>query len=301
MAYKNRSKRLIHLAYEVLANRMTLSSEHTNRFFRIRKGDEGECQLDGHTDTLSCDALVLNDLQLEVNQSEFQTDTLILLPDRLLMLEVKNWEGDYIWGPEHFQINDSTFTSPLLQVQNTRAKLGVLTRKIGCPLPIEDQLVFINPNFTLWGAQKQDNILFHSRIPARMEQLNRTRGVLSDGHYRWAKELCKLHHKNYRDPKWPVYSYDELAKGLACPCCGSLQMVPVDYSVFCGTCGQKTKTTTAILKTIKDFELLFPEEKLTTARIRDWCGGIPHDSIYRVLKQHYIQTGTINQVYYLPK
>lgn len=302
MIYKLREKRLIHRAYEVLRNRMVLSDSDNRRYYRIERGHDGESQLDVQTDELTCEALVLNDLQLEVNESEFQIDALILLPDRLLMYEVKNWEGNYIWGPEHYQIHNTRFTSPQLQTQTARAKLGLLTREIGCRLPIENYLLFINPNFMLWDAPSQGNLLLHSHLPAHMEMVDRTGGKLTDEHFRWAKELARRHDPEYRDKKWPIYSYAQLKKGLACPCCGSLRLFLEGYSVCCMACGRKSKITFSILKTIQDYQLLFPGELLTTARMRDWCGGmVPHDSIYRVLKQHYAQSGTVNQVHYLPK
>ena len=52
-------------------------------------------------------------------------------------------------------------------------------------------------------------------------------------------------------------------------------------------------------KNIEDFRLLFPDEKVTTNRMLDWCGSGDKDRIYRILRENYQPKGNAHGRYYI--
>jgi hypothetical protein len=49
--------------------------------------------------------------------------------------------------------------------------------------------------------------------------------------------------------------------------------------------------TKTIAHNIEEFRLLFPDEKLTTPRMAEWCGMVNKDRVYRVLRKNYRAVG----------
>ena len=56
----------------------------------------------------------------------------------------------------------------------------------------------------------------------------------------------------------------------------------------------------AISNSISDFHFLFPDEKMTTKRLADWCSAVNKDRVYTVLKQEWQPVGSEPARYYIP-
>nr|WP_263325965.1 nuclease-related domain-containing protein [Neobacillus sp. Marseille-Q6967] len=85
-----------------LNTRWELPVENKKRYIYLEKGYAGEVLFDSMTERLKNDLHILNDLQLEVNNSSFQIDSLIISQDTLFPCEVKNYEGDYYYKDNKF-------------------------------------------------------------------------------------------------------------------------------------------------------------------------------------------------------
>jgi len=56
------------------------------------------------------------------------------------------------------------------------------------------------------------------------------------------------------------------------------------------------------MRSITEFKLLFPGEKITTSTIYDWCGGVvSQKSIRRVLQENFKPVGSRKSTYYILK
>lgn len=62
--------------------------------------------------------------------------------------------------------------------------------------------------------------------------------------------------------------------------------------LICGKCGCRDDVDTAIVRSVQEFSLLFPEIRITTKVIHDWCKVIhSKKTIRRVLMRNYENLG----------
>jgi len=95
MIYKPRTKSKKLTVLELLSNRKEITGKDKQHYFSLVKGNEGEMRFDTFTEKLQCECLILNDLLLEINNTTFQIDSLIITQEKIFLYEVKNFEGDY--------------------------------------------------------------------------------------------------------------------------------------------------------------------------------------------------------------
>ena len=81
--------------YRSLNSRTMLSIKDAEKLARLEKGYEGEVVFDQRLGKISNNWLVLNDLQLDSNNNDFQIDSLLIAQKSAMLLEIKNYEGDY--------------------------------------------------------------------------------------------------------------------------------------------------------------------------------------------------------------
>src|SRR5690606_18612486 len=110
--------------YRMLNSRKVLTGEDKEQLNRLEKGYAGEVFFNERVDGLSKEWFILNDLQLESNNSEFQIDSLVICQKHILLFEVKNYEGDYyIEGDKWNYINGSSIQNPVHQLERTESLL----------------------------------------------------------------------------------------------------------------------------------------------------------------------------------
>lgn len=299
IAYKERTKPKILRIYEVLSTRMKLDREDHLYYLNLQKGFEGECLFDELTEPLSANCLILNDLLLEHRHSSFQIDTLLVCADKLILFEVKNYEGVHNWGAEKFSKSTGTvMENPYLQLQKTKVKLEILLQSMSCQMRVEPYVVYVNPEFTLLEAQSNENCI----LPSQMNTYFRTMQMKvrpNADQQRLANALTKMHNPDYPINKMPEYRFEQLRKGLSCPNCSSLIESFIGHYMRCQTCGERINVKKAIKNNIDDFRILFPNQKVTTNRMSDWCGSGDKDRIYRVLVENYLPKGKNHGRYYV--
>ena len=109
MAYKDRIKPEVLRIYEILLTRTKISKDAYYYFLNLKKGFDGESLFDEYTKQFKIDHLFLNDLQLEIRNSSFQIDALMISTKVLVLYEIKNFEGLYQWGKEKLTRTSGTF------------------------------------------------------------------------------------------------------------------------------------------------------------------------------------------------
>lgn len=279
MILKNREKSRELLMIESLNNRMKLSGKDKTHFYNLRKGFEGEVLFDRYiVEFVKCDCLVINDLLLQVNQTTFQIDSLMIISDCLIVFEVKNFEGDHYYEAESDKLytrsRDVEIVNPLGQLMRAETLLRKLLQNNGFTLPIKSTIVFVNPAFTLYQAPMNKPFVFPTQITQLLTQLDSKPSRMTNKHKILADKLLSLDLLDSPFKQIPEYEYDHLKKGITCAVCSSFSLVVEGQSCVCLSCDHKESVTSAVLRSVGEFRLLFPERKVTTMAIYDWCGGV---------------------------
>jgi ribosomal protein S27AE len=280
-----------------LNNRMDLPEKEKQQYWSQLKGFEGELQFDRRIATLETEHLVLSDLLLEVSGSVFQIDSLVIFQDTIYLFEVKNFEGDYYYDGEKLRtIIGKEVKDPLLQMKRSESLLRQLLNTINYNYTLKAYVIFINPEFTLFQAPKDEPIILPNRF---MKKLNNTKSKISVRNNKLAEKLLSLHLPESPMKRSYEYEYGLLRKGVFCSGCSGVVNVYHQPKLLCTTCGKSEHIEAAVLRNVDEFELLFPKEKITTNSISDWCGeAISKRTIQRYLMKNYKVKGVKNWTYY---
>lgn len=290
-------------ALRSLQSRMTLLQHAGKRYMYLEKGWQGEQRFDQLTEGLQNDGYVLQDLCLEHNHSVFQIDTLLISEQGILLFEIKNYEGDYVYESDNFRIlsSEQEILNPLHQLNRSVTLLRSLLSKWNMSLSVKGYIAFVNPQFTLYLAPIDAPIILPSQLHRFLERINQTPSTLSRQHRELADQLLKLHLPNSPYARMPVYHFQHLQKGVLCYSCYSF-MAKIVRKVVCQTCGYEESLESSIMRSVEELSLLFPDQQITTSIIHQWCKIIDsHKPIRRVLVQNFQPVGSKKQRYYVIK
>ncbi len=272
MAFKPRTESKDLKILRLLNTRMELTVEEKKYYSYLEKGYAGEVQFDSFTEKLQSECLILNDLLLEVNNSIFQVDTTIIFQDPIYIFEVKNYEGDFVYGPENFEtLGGKIIKNPLIQLKRTKTSFQQLLQKLGYNIPIVAYVVFINPEFILYEAPINEPIIFPTQLSKFMQQLDRHPSMLNPRHRKLAEKLFSLQKMESPYCRQRAYEYDQLKKGFICKKCQSFTVSVNGIKMVCGDCGCEELVSAAVMRSVEDLLLLFPDLKITTKIVHDWC------------------------------
>ncbi|GFZ86904.1 hypothetical protein GCM10010978_28480 [Compostibacillus humi] len=288
------------LLYESLSRRKNLNDKEQKYYLNLKRGYEGEVIFSEHTEELKGKHLVLTDLIFECNQTIFQIDCLIITQERIYLYEVKNYEGDfYFEGDKFFKKPRLEVMNPLHQLGRTESLFRQLLQSFGFQTPVKAYVVFVNPAFTLYQAPIDIPIIFPTQIKKHIELVSIETAIVTSSHKRLAKKLIENRRSSSPYQQLPSYEYNDLRKGIVCASCGSLSVMLVKRACVCKVCGRKEPVSKAILRSVKEFQLLFPNRKVSTSQIYDWCKIIESKkSIQRVLSNNFKAVGSKRWTYY---
>ncbi|MFJ5715061.1 nuclease-related domain-containing protein [Neobacillus sp. NPDC093127] len=294
MAYKPRAEREEIIILRSLDTRGNLTEDEKWNYLKLKKGYEGEVKFDSLTEKIQSECLILNDLLLELNNSLFQIDTLVI-QDKLYLFDVKNHEGDHFYdnGDFKFMKTGKLLKNPLDQLKRCETLFRQLLQKHVYYLPVEAWVVFINPEFTLYQAPKNQPIIYPTQLNTLMKKLNTWAGKLNGKHMKLADLLVSQHKVESPYSRVPQYEFNGLRKGVICSLCLSFLVFVSGRKMVCNNCGCEEDVDSAVLRSVKELRLLFPDWKITTSLVQHWCGGIVSvNVIRRILHQNYKTTGT---------
>lgn len=300
MILKERTKPEELVILQTLKSRMDLAEKDAQNLYTLEKGYEGEVQFDHWFTNHKVDSLIINDLLLEVNGTLFQIDSFVITQDRLYLFEVKNLEGDYYLDGDKFKtVAGSETKNPLHQLSRAESLFKQLLKNLGFYIPLEPHLVFINPEFALLQAPLNSPIILPNQLNRFMDKMNRTSSKLTSKHTKLAEALLSLHIKKSPFTRVPGYDFGRLRKGVVCDGCGEFLESFGQKRFVCSHCGKGDSIETLVLQTLKSFQVLFPDQKVTTTAIYEWSNGdLPKKSIRRVLKNNLSSSGECKSTYY---
>lgn len=301
MIYKEREQPFRMSLMQSLKVRMPLSRKENRKLLNAIKGFEGECFFDSITEKLICDCEVLNDLLLEVNDSEFQIDSLVMTGESITLYEVKNFEGNYIYegGSIRLLTSKRDYLNPSEQTNRAVILFKQWLAFHHFNFKVQAYVVFVNKNFSLFQAPADIGILLPGMLDKHFERVNKTTAPIGKEHYRLAQKLCEQHIARSSNLKLPKYNYDNLKKQVYCnQCSGWIRSIGRRMNT-CQKCGHTELNAKTILRHIREFQLLFPNWKLTTPIVYEWCGELfSKKSIQLVLSKNFKASGVKRARYY---
>lgn len=289
MIYKHRGESLELLILECLNKRMSLSDKNKLHYLNLKKGYEGEKLFDSFLETLECECFILNDLLLNFNNTMFQIDSLLIFADSIYIYEVKNHQGDFYYESDRlYKKPKLEITNPLNQLNRSESLLRQLLQSLGFHLTIEASIVFINPEFTLFQAPLNKPFIYPSQLNRYFKKLNNCSSTkLDEKHRILADKLLSLHINDSPYTLLPAYEYNQLRKGIICIKCNSYSLFIEGRKCSCQKCGFEEAAITAIIRSINEYKILFPDKKITTNVIHEWCQIVDSKKrIYKILKNN---------------
>lgn len=197
-----------------------------------------------------------------------------------IIYEVKNSNGDYFIETNtnrFYKKPKKEYINPLLQLKRSDSLLRQLLQNIGYSFPIDAQVVFINPEFTLYQAPLDSPIIFPTQIKTYMRKIDAIPSKLNRKDKLLADKLISLHIEENPYTILPHYEFKKLRKGMTCRVCDSFSMYVNGKICQCGDC----------------------EMKITTYLVYDWCVVIElKRTIKRILVRNYKQIGVRQWTYY---
>ncbi|WP_342342353.1 nuclease-related domain-containing protein [Neobacillus novalis] len=180
-------------------------------------------------------------------------DSLIILQQTIYMNEVKNFEGDYYYEKQLlYSANGFERKDPLLQLKRSSSLLRQLLQNLGLYMPIEARVVYVNPEFTLYQASRNEPIIFPTQVNRYLKNINTTPSKLNGKHEKLANKLISLDIIEPPYPRLPPYRYDKLRKGMTCELCSSFSIFVSINNCVCGDCGHVESVESAVVRTVRE-------------------------------------------------
>ena len=285
-----------------LQGRMRLSPKDYSYFLNLEKGFSGEQQFDQLLEQSSEEWIILNDLLFDYSNTLFQIDSLLITGDCIYIFEVKNYEGDFYIDQDRWYTAPSKneVKNPLLQLQRSESLLRRLLHELRVKTPLKALLIFINPEFHLYQAAMNLPAIFPAQLNRFLDTLKMKSQPATKNHFVLAEKLMSLHMKDIPYGRHFKYTFEELEKGVKCTSCGLFMSLLNKNNLKCG-CGSIEKTEFAILRSVEEYKILFPEEKITTKSIHMFCNILNSKrSTQKILSKQYQINGFGKTSYYEP-
>lgn len=303
MIIKSRSEPLELTILRLLKPRMELSEKDLNNYWSHEKGFTGELKFDQLLlEHLPNEWLVIGDLLLEHNNTYFQIDNVLISQETIYLIDVKYFKGDYFIESDNWysEFSHKEIKNPLVQLERSESLFRRYIQVIGFNFTIESYLVFNHTEFTLYKAPRNPSFIFPSQLNRFMNKLKKTAVNPKEKHVKLAQKLDEGHIEKNPYLRIPHYSYDRLEKAIICKKCGSFISHVQDYSIICNQCGHKENVQSAVLRSVEEYRILFPDRRITTNYIYEWCGKIILEKrIQRILGKNFKMIGHGKTAYYV--
>ncbi|WP_053364396.1 nuclease-related domain-containing protein [Bacillus sp. FJAT-27251] len=276
MIFKTRQEPPELTILRVLNKRMELPEDEKLYYFKLKKGYEGEQYFDSLLlQSLKGERLILNDLLFKFDNTLFQIDSLIISQHTVHTFELKHHEGDYHFENDDFHSSSGKkMKNPVHQLNRSETLFRNMLNNLGCQLPLEPKLVFTHPEFFLYQAPRDLAIIYHPQLNRFLKKFNSKPSKLNAWHTKLAEKLVAAHIPKSPYSQIPDFSYEKLKKGTTCSSCNSFFVGDEGKKLVCKDCGCEEDIESAVLRSVKEFQVLFPERKVTTGVVWEWCGVI---------------------------
>lgn len=289
--------------FHLLQNRTHLTKHDYLRFNQLDKGFKGEkIFYERLKQKLPSPALLINNLTLSYEDSPFQIDSLLVSDNDIYLFEIKNYYGDfYIKDDQWFNVkSQNEIRNPSLQLNRTRYLFQKTLQNQNMDYTIHPYLIFINDEFTLYNTQIDNQLILPSQLNRFLNHLSQLSFNPRNDHKKIIEFITANHKENPSFLNLPEYTLEQLKKGTICKVCQQYLIKYNNKSLFCNHCQVIVNTETTIVNSVEEYSFLFPNKKITTKIIVEWCGGIiSSKAIQRVLRKYYKKVGITNGTHYI--
>lgn len=291
--------------YPLLFHRTVLNLDTRRNFEHAKRGFEGE-NIFHHLllDILPNHFIPLYSLTLSHNNTTYQFDALVFCNNKIYLFEVKNFLGEYYIQNDRWISSSSSrvISNPLSQLDRSETFLFQLVQDLGFSHEVFGQVVFVNPEFTLFHSLPNAPIVLPSQIKRFFKFHFSREAPPTKKERELAEKLASMHQEENPLEQLPKYKYEELRKGVFCLKCGQGLQRKTLYSFACVKCKRVRNVQQTILEQVKAFQILFPQKKITSPVIYDWCGEhVTIRSVRRTLGNHFLLINKGKNSYYLDK
>ncbi len=288
---------------EILEKRYDLDRDQQIQLDKERKGRIGEYYLKSLIETkLNPEISVISDYRFEVNGSECQIDFLILLNQSCIIIEVKNYYGDFEIRPDGFyRLNPlRKIKHPFSQVERAEIMLHSHLKRLNLNLNIKYYVVFVNEQFSLYCLTRDMPVVMASQLNRFLDSLNEE--VYDKKHEYIVRRLEDSRLLKSRYELELNLDFNKAKKGLACQYCSGWLEVDTYKQLKCQSCGTREEIESAIGRSITELETLFPSDEITLRRLLEWIDHTYSPSkLRRLLKEICHTHGSKKGRYYTLK
>ena len=270
--------------FEALNKRMAFNQGDKRRFDYSQLGVDGEFKLGGRLHQQTFPQLSIYDAEFSEGLAP-QLDFIMITSEAVFLYDVKNFSGIHHYQNGDFYTSSTKYFNPLTQLDRAYDVLDILLKQKNCRLPIVKNLVFINPSFTLYGNDPNLPIILLSQLDQHFRTLSQQSNELTNYHHQIAEyiESKKVVKESY-DLKIP-YTFEALDKGVWCGSCLKQPMNASKRHFYCPSCKRLETKSAAVERSLIEFKLLFPNQKITPNQLVEWCGNtISHPYARQVIK-----------------
>ncbi|ANX13666.1 hypothetical protein ABE41_016780 [Fictibacillus arsenicus] len=254
----------------------------------------------------------LHNIRILHQEYYFQMDTLIITPNFILILEIKNIAGHIYFDNLYSQVirlhdgKKESFDDPIQQVERQAFHLSEILKIKKVPfIPIETLVVITNPKTLVESAPGHtdavNRVIKSADLKKKFDLLTKkhTKVILSKMEIKKVNRLLNKLHTPYNPDVCSLFHIDknELIKGAFCPDCEDIILHRTKRSWYCTNCDQHFKK--AHINALIDYALLI-STKITNNEFKDFL-NLPTGSIsYHLLHSLNLPiTGTTKDRTYL--
>jgi hypothetical protein len=300
MIIRKREKPLVLQKYEILHQRLPANHPARGKInYELKdatRGYEGEIIVDRHLNILANSYTLLKDVTLRASGQRFQMDNLILTPNRIYIIEVKNFSKAIHFDTDLNQFSSGApnqitgYNHPITQVKAQQLKLkNWLFEHNQQIIPIHYFVAIAEPNTLInvtGDAEAISNTVLHGeQIPWKImeyeEQHNTNQPIPHQkiGH----SILNNIEEFDMDVLKKHEIRGEELLPGVRCVQCEQLMMKRVHQTWVCSSCQNQDKT--AGLHSLYDYFLLV-KPWITNKELKQFLGINSRHTVKRILKEH---------------
>ncbi|MFD1849329.1 NERD domain-containing protein [Oceanobacillus bengalensis] len=281
--------------YEILYQRLiNKQAEIEYELAKQRKGYAGEVNFSYYLNLLAYKFTALQDVCLVINSQQTQIDNIVISPNAIHIIEVKNYIDIITFDHNLKQLiladgeKESGITYPISQVEIQAIKLKLWLREQGLPsIPIYYYVAISKPSTKIKVIGDQEEvarIVTHAEdIPSKIllneESFSSTANfphqkigyAIKNASTEYNFDVMKRHEINYSD----------LVKGVICPDCKAIGITRVHGGWYCRRCQRKYRN--AHISAINDY-LLLVKPWIRNFECVDWLNINSRNVATRILR-----------------
>src|SRR5690625_3725187 len=139
----------------------------------------------------------------------------------------------------------------------------------------------------IYEATPRLPMIFPAQVRRFLQKINANVPVPTENTMSLLQRLGGKRKERSSFERLPEYDLSQLRRGVFCEYCFAELLRLGRQRFVCSQCSKDFHIDDLVLFAIAQFHLLFPQDRITTKRIVDWCGGVfSKNGIRRILSNH---------------